>query len=272
MNDDGLTDAFERGEIEGSAFPHEYHVRVSWGLARRYPPDDAFRRLSAGIRDIAARAGRPSAFHVTITRAWFELVAAADDLGDHPELFDKTLLGRYYTPAALARGRDRWVEPDLAPLRLPPPADLLGVVRAIPTAVAVLAVRTPDTVHATTVSSLVSISRRPALLGTCLADGSRTFGLVQSAGAFALSVLAADQTDVAERFAGRDRPPGPAQFDHLAHHLDAYGPMLEHAAVWLGCDVQAIHPCGDQQLVIGRVRAGRRGDARPLVRRGGEYD
>lgn len=272
MNDDGLTDAFERGEIDGSAFPHEHHVRVTWSLARRYSPDDAFRRLRAGIRDIATRAGRPAVFHETITRAWFELIAAADDLDVHPELLDKTLLGRYYTPAALARGRERWVEPDLAPLRLPPPTDLLGVVRAIPTAVAVLAVRTSDAVHATTVSSLVSISRRPALVGTCLADGSRTFGLVQSARAFALSVLAADQTDVAGRFAARDRPPGPAQFGDLAHHLDAYGPMIEHAAIWLGCDVHAIHPCGDQQLVIGRVRAGRRGDARPLVHRGGAYD
>ena len=123
MNDDSLTDAFERCEIDGGAFPHELHVRVSWNLARRYPRDDAFRRLSAGLRDIAARAGRPAAFHETITRAWFELIAAADDLDDHPELLDKTLLGRYYTAAALARGRERWVEPDLAPLRLPPPAE-----------------------------------------------------------------------------------------------------------------------------------------------------
>lgn len=131
MNTDDLTDAFERGEIDGRVFPHELHVRVTRELARRYPRDVAFRRLSDGIRDIAARAGRPAAFHETITRAWFEPIAAVDDLDEHPELFDKALLDRYYTPAVLARGRERWVEPDIAPLRLPPPhasppAGLLG--------------------------------------------------------------------------------------------------------------------------------------------------
>ena len=84
--------------------------------------EEALRRLSNGIRRIGAEAGRPHAYHETITRAWFELVADVDNPSSHPELFDRTLLGRYYTRTRLSEGRERWLEPDLHPLRLPPPA------------------------------------------------------------------------------------------------------------------------------------------------------
>src|SRR5438067_12509464 len=117
MTDDELLAAFEAGAIAGAEFPHERHVRVTRMLVQRYEPDDAFRRLAAGIRGIANRAGRPDVYHETITRAWFELIAGADSLAAHPELFDKGLLGRYYSAATLATGRRRWVEPDLRPLR-----------------------------------------------------------------------------------------------------------------------------------------------------------
>lgn len=162
MQDDDLVTAFEQGGVDGADFPHERHVRVCWGLAQRYERGEALRRLIAGISAMAARAGRPEAYHETITRAWFELIAGAEDLGHSPELFDKTLLGRYYSPARLAAGRERWLEPDLHPLRLPAPApssagdDLPAVMRQIPTAVAVLATRLEHTVHATTVSSFTS--------------------------------------------------------------------------------------------------------------------
>jgi hypothetical protein len=123
MKDDAnLLSRFLGGEIDGTDFPHERHVRVSWHLARRYGRDEGLRRLAEGLRQIASRAGRPEAYHETITRAWFELIRQARSLDRHPELFDKTLLARYYSAGALASGRERWVEPDLRPLRLPPDA------------------------------------------------------------------------------------------------------------------------------------------------------
>src|SRR5689334_3914885 len=116
--DELLIADFEAGNIANEDFPHERHVRVAWGLAQRHPRDEAFRRLVAGIKGIARRAGHPEAYHETITRAWFELVAGADDLDRYPELFDKRLLGRFYSDDRLAAGRDRWLEPDLEPLSL----------------------------------------------------------------------------------------------------------------------------------------------------------
>jgi hypothetical protein len=117
-----LIHAFELGAIDGAEFPHERHVRVARGLAQRYGRDDGLLRLIAGIRAMAARAGHPEAYHETITRAWYELIISATDVERAPELFDKQLLSRYYSAGRLAVGRDRWLEPDLYPLRLPPPS------------------------------------------------------------------------------------------------------------------------------------------------------
>ncbi|HZT94540.1 MAG TPA: hypothetical protein VE985_08695 [Gaiellaceae bacterium] len=118
MPNDSLLDDFEAGRIAGSEFPHERHVLVSWSLARRYPREEAFARLTAGIQGIAARARVPGKYHETMTRAWFELIAQAESLDAHPELLDRTLLTRYYSRERLEAGRHEWLEPDLEPLVL----------------------------------------------------------------------------------------------------------------------------------------------------------
>jgi flavin reductase len=274
---DQLLAAFQAGEIAGADFPHERHVQVTWGLAQRYPRDVALRLLTDGIRGIAARAGRAAAYHETITRAWFELISGAKDLERYPELFDKSVLGRYYTPARLALGRERWLEPDLHPLTLPPPVlaaartQLPDVLRWIPTAVAVLATRSDHTLHATTVSSITSVSREPALVSVCLANGSRTLDLLGHAGTFVLSVLASNQSELAGRFATLGRPADPRQFTMVAHRLSAYGPLIESAAAWIGCDVYGAHRCGDHTIVVGAVGLAEATHRHPLVRHGGVY-
>ena len=118
MKADELTNAFERDEIDGANFPHESHLQVAWALARRYGREEGLNRMRAGLQGIAGRAGRPEVYHETITRAWFELVAPLDGLDRHPELLDRRLLARYYSPDVLESGRERWVEPDRCPLRL----------------------------------------------------------------------------------------------------------------------------------------------------------
>ena len=96
--------------------------------------------------------------------------------------------------------------------------------RRIPTSVAVIACRDDETVHAATVSSLTSVSRRPALVSVCLKKCSRTLGLVEAAKSFAVSLLASDQEEVAKRFAEVGRSAGPAQFAGAPHYLSAFGP------------------------------------------------
>jgi flavin reductase (DIM6/NTAB) family NADH-FMN oxidoreductase RutF len=224
---------------------------------------------------MTSRAGRPEAYHETITRAWYELIAGVDDLGNAPELFDKRLLGRFYSPGRLAAGRDRWLEPDLHPLTLSAPSqpsvDLRSILRQIPTAVAVVASRTPETAHATTICSLTSVSSDPALINVCLSNGSRTLELVRVASSFAVSVLASDQATVADHFADRNRGRGRDQFRSVPHRLSTYGPVLDDATSRVGCTVHAIHECGDHHIVVGEVAETETTAGHPLLRHQGEY-
>jgi len=270
-DDAELLSRFENGTLEPAEFPHAAHVRVAWLLARRDGRGQAYRTLVAGIRRIAERAGRPGAFHETITRAWFELIAPLDDLSAHPELLDTGLLSRYYSSDALAAGRERWIEPDLQPLVLPAASGLVDVMRNVPSAVAVLAVRSGNRVHGATVGSAVSLSLEPPLVLACLAEGSRTLGLVRAAGSFALSFLAEGQAETADRFGRRARPAGAAQFAGVPHRLTRFGPVLDDAAGWVGCSLDATHAGGDHRIVVGRVGEAGVGERHPLLRHSGAY-
>ncbi|GHD79438.1 hypothetical protein CLV85_0918 [Salinibacterium amurskyense] len=122
MTDDELITTFEDDTIAPAAFSHERHVRVAWLLARKYGEADGFARLVVGITSMAVRAGKPDAFHLTMTRAWFDLIALVDDVDAAPELLDKSIIKRFYSPERIAAGRAQWLEPDLNPLQFPLPA------------------------------------------------------------------------------------------------------------------------------------------------------
>lgn len=108
-------------------FGHREHIHLSWLTVRRCGVTTAVDLVSKGIQRTARYAGAPQKYHVTVSRAWVELVAyhaAEHDGGDfagfaewHPALLDKRLLARFYRSATLAapRARTVWVEPDLAP-------------------------------------------------------------------------------------------------------------------------------------------------------------
>jgi hypothetical protein len=108
-------------------FGHREHIHLTWLAVRRFGVPVATAVVSDAIQQTARYAGAPQKYHVTMSRAWVELVghhvlAAAGDTFDrfaalHPALLDKRLLARFYTSATLAGAvaRSGWVEPDLAP-------------------------------------------------------------------------------------------------------------------------------------------------------------
>jgi hypothetical protein len=118
--------SFERGDFDPAAFPHEEHVRIARAFLLRHPFAEALPRLSRGIKAMGAKAGRPEAYHETITTAFLSLVAEriidspAASFGDfksaNPALFDKATLLRLYTPERLgsASARATFLLPDLA--------------------------------------------------------------------------------------------------------------------------------------------------------------
>jgi len=99
---------------------------------QRYPLDEAHLRLRAGIIRLNERHGlietSARGYFETLTRAWLVLVADAgarsgatssrELLERCPELYDRTLLSRYYSNELLAsvRARAIFVTPDLESL------------------------------------------------------------------------------------------------------------------------------------------------------------
>lgn len=109
------------------AFGHREHVHLAWLAVRRVGMPAAIALVSDGLQRTTRYAGVPQKYHVTVSRAWVELVAYhatghepldfAAFAERHPMLFDKRLLTRFYRSATLAGApaRTGWVEPDLAP-------------------------------------------------------------------------------------------------------------------------------------------------------------
>ena len=113
---------------QAERFGHRQHIHLTWLAVRRYGTPAAITFVSEGIRRTARYAGAPQKYHVTISRAWVELVGyhAVHDADDdfaafarrHPQLLDKRLLAHHYRSSTLATAAARtgWVEPDLTPL------------------------------------------------------------------------------------------------------------------------------------------------------------
>lgn len=125
--DSGVFDEL-MAEVRASsgAFGHREHVHLTWLAVRRVGMPAAVAMVGEGIRRTARYAGAPQKYHVTVSRAWVELVAhhtAEHEAPDfaafaerNPLLLDKRLLTRFYRSATLAGApaRTGWVEPDLA--------------------------------------------------------------------------------------------------------------------------------------------------------------
>jgi hypothetical protein len=103
---------FVRGEIDAAGFPHREHVRMAFEMLKRHDFAETVWHFSRTLRAMAARAGKPQAFHQTVTIAFLALIAErmersgamdfAAFVGAHPEMLDKTALGRWYRPEQLA--------------------------------------------------------------------------------------------------------------------------------------------------------------------------
>lgn len=102
---------FARGEIEPADFPHREHVRMGFEMLARHNFAEAVYHYSFALRTMTTRAGKPEAFHQTITIAFLSLIAermqaaAASDFTSferaNPDLMDKSALARWYRPERL---------------------------------------------------------------------------------------------------------------------------------------------------------------------------
>lgn len=101
-----VTLAFEAHEIDNSTFRHAEHVRVAFDLLQKYDFIDAAAVYAKGIRTMAAKAGAPQKFNLTITYAFMSLIAerlvasSGDDfevfVSENPDLMSKDVLMKWY--------------------------------------------------------------------------------------------------------------------------------------------------------------------------------
>jgi len=139
-----------------------------------------------------------------------------------------------------------------------------------PTGVAVVTVDVDGERLGLTVASLVSVALEPPLVAVSIARQAALHELLRAAGGFAVSLLGADQLELAQHFA-RGVPP-----IALWHGVDRRdgprGPLLEGALGWLECVLAGEHEAGDHTLFVGRVERVESGvQGEPLIRVGGEY-
>jgi flavin reductase (DIM6/NTAB) family NADH-FMN oxidoreductase RutF len=149
--------------------------------------------------------------------------------------------------------------------------DLRTLMRRAPASVAVLTVDAGGDRLGLTVSSLVSLSLDPPLVGVSIARDAAMHELLREAGGFAASLLAGGQEWLAQHFARGVPPIG--MWSGIATEDGARGaPLLVGALGWLECRVGSEHATGDHTFFVGEVESARLGvSAPPLVHHEGGY-
>jgi hypothetical protein len=107
-----LLESLERGEVDPARFGHREHLECAWLSLTSGPFGRAADRVAAGLRRLAASAGKAERYHETQTWAFLLLVEERRRETPHldfdrfleawPDLLDRALLLRHYSAAALA--------------------------------------------------------------------------------------------------------------------------------------------------------------------------
>jgi flavin reductase (DIM6/NTAB) family NADH-FMN oxidoreductase RutF len=146
--------------------------------------------------------------------------------------------------------------------------------RQFASSVCVVTWRSGDDRTGLTATSVASLSADPPTLLVCVNRASPSYRAVQSLGAFAVNVLAADQREIADRFVGASGLTGADRFrDERWLVLPSGASYLADSAAVFDCEVDERIERHTHAIVIGRVRRLLVGDGSgALVRWRGAYD
>ena len=119
-----------------------------------------------------------------------------------------------------------------------------------------------------TVNSFNSVSLQPPLVLWSIRLEAPSLSAFRSHGAFAVNILAADQRELAERFAARI----PDRFNGVSWSEGYEGvPVLGGCLAALECRSYARHPGGDHEIHLGEVVNLTNRPGVPLIFQGGRY-
>jgi flavin reductase (DIM6/NTAB) family NADH-FMN oxidoreductase RutF len=120
--------------------------------------------------------------------------------------------------------------------------------RSWPHGVSVLAVDYEGDRMGVTVSSLVSLSLDPPLVGVSVGKQASLYELLRNAGAFSVSMLGSDQEDIARHFAA-GRPPL-VHWEGIETREGEFAPLIEGALGWIEARTIAEHDAGDHTFFL----------------------
>lgn len=148
-------------------------------------------------------------------------------------------------------------------------AEFRQVLGHFPTGVAVVTAFAAGVPVGLSVNSFTAVSLEPPLVAFCAARRSGTWASIRPTGSFCVNMLAADQEAVARVFA----LPGADRFATVGWaRSPSCAPRIDGALAWIDCDIEAVHPGGDHEICVGRVRTlGVRREEGPLVFYRGGY-
>ena len=133
-------------------------------------------------------------------------------------------------------------------------ADFRGAMRHLTGGVSVITAGQGKDITGMTVTSVTSLSVDPPTLLVSINRDASSFPLIRRHGAFGVNVLAADQLDVAERFAGKGGVKGADRFAGSQWVTAVSGvPLLVGALASIDCEVEDIIERHSHGIVIGRV-------------------
>ena len=119
-----------------------------------------------------------------------------------------------------------------------------------------------------TINSFASVSLEPPLVLWSLGLHSPSLAAFEACGRYAVNVLAADQIDLAQRFAQSQRD----RFDDVELIVGAGGtPMLAGCCAWFECRNEMRYAGGDHLILVGHVENYQRQEKAPLIFHGGRY-
>jgi len=147
--------------------------------------------------------------------------------------------------------------------RSDPTLELRRALGQFATGVTVVTTRAPDgTPAGITVNSFTSVSLDPPLMLWCLGRDAATFDIFRVAEQHLVNVLAAEQLDVARRFATR----GADRFAGVRWSpTDAGLPRLDGCLAWFECAIRSRYEEGDHLILVGRIDSFEVTHGRPLI-------
>lgn len=143
---------------------------------------------------------------------------------------------------------------------------LRSALRSVPSPIVIVTVWTDAGPRGATIGSFASVSLDPPLVSFNVTHDTRLHDALAETDALAIHFLAADQADMATRFAIPDLS-GPEQLAPFNHQLvDGHPPLLEGVLSTLVCTTEATVDAGDHTVIIasvGVIRPGR--EVAPLL-------